>query len=419
MIDTDVCCCIVYVLYSVLPVHTCSQGHCTICNEELTSQNKHGTKCITCHNQQHRTIQHTFDSTTSEDKENQPTPSSSVSMFGRMNGCIDQLTLIERAAIITLDQLKWKHGDIAQKIHCSENTISIWVNRWKDNHSLEDSDRSGRPRSTDDDTDLSIMLYSNTHHTAVPSNIGRELELDVSTRTIRRRLSEIDLHTYVQHYESEFLLLHRKRRIAFAEGYSRWSDDEWSRVLWSDHSLFTLDYQTREYVIRPPGHAHDPEYIGVKEKHEGAVWLWGCISAQGLGHAELYVDTLDAAHYQRILKLNLVKSAQTFWPKGMWYFQQDNASPHTAGTSQIWFHNHGITLLDFPPYSSDLSPIENLWSDLKRRVYAHHPKTMEELEDWISKEWQATDLNFISHICRSMPKRLQLLLDNHGHKISY
>jgi len=44
---------------------------------------------------------------------------------------------------------------------------------------------------------------------------------------------------------------------------------------------------------------------------------------------------------------------------------------------------------------------------------------MEELEDWISKEWNATDLNYISHTCLSMPHRIQLLLDNKGHKISY
>jgi len=275
---------------------------------------------------------------------------------------------VERAAIITLHKIGWTDRDIADTIKCSEQTVSLWVKRWKEEHSVEDHDRSGRSRCATDETDQDIMLYSNEHHNAVPTAIRRELELGVSSHTVRRRLSEIDLHTYIQQYEGEFQLLHRKRRVAFGEGYSRWGEEEWSRVLWSDHTLFPLDYQTREYIMRPPGHALDPEYAGVKEKKEGAVWLWGCISAKGLGHAELYVDTLDAAHYQRILKLNLVKSAHTFWPTGMWYFQQDNASPHTAGTSQVWFHNHGITLLDFPPYSSDISPIENFWSDLKRRV---------------------------------------------------
>jgi len=115
----------------------------------------------------------------------------------------------------------------------------------------------------------------------------------------------------------------------------------------------------------------------------------------------------------------LVKSAHTFWPKGQWWFQQDNATPHTAGTSRDWFHNHDIDVIEFPPWSSDLNPAENLWNDLKRRVYAHHPKTMEELEHWIKVEWEATDLSFISHICLNMPERLQHVITNKGHKIPY
>jgi transposase len=340
-------------------------------------------------------------------------------MFGRMSGCIDQLTLVERAAVITLHGIGWTGRDIAKEIHCSENTVSLWLNRWNETHSLDDDDKNGRPRCTTDDTDQEIGLYSNAHHKALPTDIVREMQLPTSVRTIRRRLCEIDLHTYVQRREYSFTEFDLRRRIAFAEGYSNWGDDEWSRVLWSDHTLFPLDYQTREYVMRPPGHGCDKEYLDQEKRLQGAVWLWGCICADGLGHAELYEGTLDAAHYQRILALNLVKSAHTFWPTGLWYYQQDNASPHTAGTSRTWFHNHGITVLDFPPYSGDLSPAENLWHDLKRRVYAHHPQTMEELEHWIIHEWQETEFNFCKHTCLNMPHRLQLVLANKGHKIKY
>lgn len=346
-------------------------------------------------------------------------PSSPPALFGRPTGCIDQLSEVERAAIITLHKIGWTGRDIAQSIKCSEQTVSLWINRWEDAHSVTDHERSGRARCTTSDVDQDIGLYSDQHVNALPKDIVRELELPISARTVRRRLAEIDLHTYVKRHEHAFTELDLRRRISFAEGYSHWKEEEWSRILWSDHGLFSLDYQTREYVIRPPGHGCDEKYIGKTDRLEGAVWLWGCICAKGLGHAELYVDSLDARRYQSILTLNLVSSARQFWPQGQWYFQQDHASPHTAGTSQVWFHNHGIDLMDFPPWSSDLNPIENLWSSLKSRVYAHHPKTMEELEHWIAEEWAATDLNFISHLCLSMPHRLQLLLTNHGHKISY
>ena len=69
--------------------------------------------------------------------------------------------------------------------------------------------------------------------------------------------------------------------------------------------------------------------------------------------------------------------------------------------------------------SGHLNPIENLWNVLKARVYARFPQTMEELEEFIREEWAATDLNFISRICRNMPRRLQLVIENNGHKISY
>lgn len=340
-------------------------------------------------------------------------------MFGRPEGCIDQLTLVERAAIITLDKVGWLHKDIAQELHCDEHAVTRWVRRWEETRSLEDADRTGRPRCTTDGTDQDIGLYSWEHHKALPHDIVRELELPVSARTVRRRLCEIDLHTFVRRREHVLTEEDLRRRISFAEGYSRWTEDDWSRVLWSDHTLFTLDYESREYVMRPRGRAFDPEFVDEQPRLQGAVWLWGCFCANGLGHAELYEGTLDAVKYQRILSLNLVKSAHTFWPSGQWWYQQDNASPHTAGTSRAWFHTHGVDLIDFPPWSSDLNPIENLWNDLKRRVYAHHPKTMDELEHWIAKEWVATELDYCKRTCLSLPYRLQLVVASKGHKIKY
>ena len=212
-------------------------------------------------------------------------------------------------------------------------------------------------------------------------------------------------------------------RLSFAEGYSRWTEDDWSRVLFSDETHFYLGHHGREYVQRPYGAALDPKYTLKDERppssEQKKISLWGCICADGLGHAELYEGTLNAARYQSILFLNLRKSAHTFWPKGQWWFQQDNWTVHTAGTSQAWFHNHGIDLIEWPAWSPDLNPIEELWNDLKRRVYKRHPQTMEQLECFVREEWAATDLDFIQHICRNMSRRLQLVIENQGHKIPY
>jgi transposase len=391
------------------------QAHCTDCGTPITLHHDLH-QCSECH-ERHRL--HTRDGQPTSHVpplSPSPAPSSPLSAFGRPSGCIDQLTEVERAAVVTLHGLGWTGRDIAQVIKCSENTVSLWVTRWRDQRSVEDAERSGRPRATSDEVDQDIMQYSDAHVTDTPRDIVRTLELDVSARTVRRRLDEIDLHSCVQRAEHENI----RARLSFAEGYSRWTEDDWSRVLFSDETHFYLGHHGREYVQRPPGAALNPKYTRKdNERLEGKVSLWGCICADGLGHAELYVDTLDARRYQTILGLNLVSSAHQFWPSGQWWFQQDNWSVHTAGTSRDWFHNHGIDLIDWPAWSPDLNPIEELWNDLKRRVYERHPQTTEQLERFVTEEWAATDLNFIAHICRNMPRRLQLVVSNNGHKIPY
>ncbi len=47
----------------------------------------------------------------------------------------------------------------------------------------------------------------------------------------------------------------------------------------------------------------------------------------------------------------------------------------------------------------DLNTIENLWNDMKRRVYNRLPQTMEQFEQLIREEWHASDITFISQIC--------------------
>ena len=41
-------------------------------------------------------------------------------------------------------------------------------------------------------------------------------------------------------------------------------------------------------------------------------------------------------------------------------FQQDNASIHKAGITKTWFEENAISLLDWPPHSPDLNPIEHI-----------------------------------------------------------
>ena len=76
-------------------------------------------------------------------------------------------------------------------------------------------------------------------------------------------------------------------------------------------------------------------------------------------------------------------------------------------------------LIDFPPYSPDMNPIENLWNELKRRVEARNATNIEELKQHLHEEWYATSTDFLVRLVRSMPHRCIAVLDSKGHITDY
>jgi transposase len=342
-----------------------------------------------------------------------------LSFFDRPAGCIDQLSEIERSAIITLHEIGWTGIDIAHALKCSENTVSLWTNHWRDKHSVADAERSGRPRCTDEDTDIAIEEYAEEKKRTVPKEIKKDLQLDVSPRTIRRRLDEVGLFGRVGRTEYVYDERDIQRRLSFAEGYSNWTTADWDRVIFSDETHIEVYGRSRVWVQRPAGKAFDPEYMVERVPHSERVSLWGCFCGRGVGQAEIFVGEFNAKRYVDILQHNLLQTALHFYPNEQWWFQQDNAPQHTADISRRWFHNHGVNLLDFPPYSPDLNPIENLWSILKGRIEKRLARTTDEIERVLKEEWEALDKELLTSLAHSMPTRCAAVVANQGHKAPY
>ena len=54
-------------------------------------------------------------------------------------------------------------------------------------------------------------------------------------------------------------------------------------------------------------------------------------------------------------------------------FQQDNTPVHKAYNVMEWLERNSIEVVEHPPYSPDLNPIEHALVELKKRLHQQYP----------------------------------------------
>ena len=94
----------------------------------------------------------------------------------------------------------------------------------------------------------------------------------------------------------------------------------------------------------------------------------------------LYIETLE--NYLLLSIELLVPDPQNL---ESFVFQQDNAPCHRAKIVKIWKVEKGITATDWPPFSPDSNPIENIWSYIDKKLHEVNMDSLEECEDEIQE----------------------------------
>jgi hypothetical protein len=140
------------------------------------------------------------------------------------------------------------------------------------------------------------------------------------------------------------------------------------QVIFSDETYIDIAGARSHFVRR--GHERiGPSHITARRAYVTRILFWGCMSAKGTGPLVDLSGTIDATAYQHILDSHLRPTALRWFGRHEWWYQQDNAPAHKAASTRRWLENHHIRVIEWPPYSPDLNPIENLWALLKQEVH--------------------------------------------------
>jgi transposase len=337
------------------------------------------------------------------------------------------LASIERSAAVVLTRIGETQQQAAEQLGTTRQSVSHWQHTYEETNDIKDALRSGRPTALKEKEKEELVMVSTINNRLTPRELKKEVGVEVSARTIDRTLQEADLFGRVALKKRKFDEEEMKKRLSFAEGYKHWRGKEWERVLFADEAIVKGEGGVkggRQWVRRERGTAValQSEYIHHKTPHPKQLNVWGCFAASGLGYSYIYNESLNGKGFTHILDTHLLQSADLLFPetpRRQWWLLQDNAPTHKANVSKKWLHNHGVDCLDFPPYSPDLNPIENLWQHVEKRVEARAPTELDELQNVLAEEWEKTPKSLLIKLAHSMPKRCLDVIAAHGDHIHY
>lgn len=149
--------------------------------------------------------------------------------------------------------------------------------------------------------------------------------------------------------------------------------------------------------------------------------VWGCMSASGVGELFLCEGRMNSNRYIAMLEEVIEPSALKLFNEEIpdFVFQQDNAPCHKSRAVTQWFNDNGVRLLDWPPQSPDLSPIEHLWYILKVKTSKFKMTSKETLRKKIVEVWNSLTQEECFNLVASMPRRVRAVIKARGGTTKY
>ena len=283
---------------------------------------------------------------------------------------------------------------------------------WKDSEkqSYSSLPKSGRPRSTTPQEDQFIKLTSLRNRRATASDIQSSInairEKTICKTTVRRRLAASGLKGRVACCKPLLRLINKRKRLLWAGKFE------------------VHENNRRVYVRRRPAERLSNQCLKSTVKHGGGdIQVWGPFSVIGIGSLYKIKGNLEKKQYHSILQRHAMPSGKRLCGRGFTLLQDDDPKHSNSNLCKKYIKNKEgqgeLKLMELPPQSPDVNPIENLWDHLKREKIRHSATSKERLWEVLCQCWTSIEASTLQNLVKSMPKRVQAILKAKGGHTNY
>ena len=147
---------------------------------------------------------------------------------------------------------------------------------------------------------------------------------------------------------------------------------------------------------------------------------WDCITFEKMGPLIEVKGNLNSQNYIS----NILEAFEKFWKKvrkKRKCFMQDNAPCHRSKLVEQWFGSKKMKILQWPPQSPDLNPIETIWDILLKRVRENNRQlaSLTEFREKLKEEWEIFPIEIVQDLYKGLPNRLKELKKMKGNPTKY
>ena len=243
----------------------------------------------------------------------------------------------------------------------------------------------------------------------------------ISRTTLRRFLDKNSIVKKKSVLKPILSELTKKKRMDFVKKWLKNGKSELGNVIWSDETTVKSHPNTRResaYV-----NEKDPPLFQAKV-HSGGIsqMFWGCVSERGTGPLITIDGTMDQKLYLEVLQNHFIpelKAAEALG--GSWSLMHDNAPCHKAKSIKSFLAAEGVDMIEWPPYSPDMNPIENIWAWMKTKLANDYPvsTTAEMMSVNFLEIWDSITPDMCARFCGKYEKRLIAVKNAKGGETKY